>query len=230
MEKSEETLSKSLVFGGLSQQIISLIVEKGRTEFFNRDELIFFEGDKGDKFFFLIEGLVKIYKSTDSDREIVLRHIRPGEMFGEVILFESENYPVSAAALRESILFSINRVNFMELFREDSFHRYFTGNIFRKLRYLADRVAFLNAYDVEERFFLFIEEHYGIKPVLQIDLTKAELADGIGTIPETMSRLIARLKLNDLVIWNKNEMKLNVDYAKSVIEKIKWGDSGEKRN
>jgi CRP/FNR family transcriptional regulator len=221
MRISEGTLSKSLFFGGLSSEMISDIAERGRTGTFNKDEIIFFEGDKGEKFFFLIEGLVKIYKSADNDREIVLRHIRPGEMFGEVILFESESYPVSATALRDSILFSIDRRMFLELFKEDTFRNYFTGNIFRKLRYLADKVAYLNAYDVEERFFLFIEEHYGIKSEIVIDLTKAEVADGIGTIPETMSRLIARLKLKELVIWNKNELKLNVDYARSVIDKIK---------
>jgi len=64
--------------------------------------------------------------------------------------------------------------------------RFFTGNLFRKMRYLADRVAFLNAYDVEERFFLFIDEHFGFKPLINTDLTKAELAEAIGTIPETM--------------------------------------------
>ena len=221
MKISEETLSKSLFFGGLSPKIISEIDKRGRTEVVNKDEIIFFEGDIGEKFYFLMEGLVKIYKSADNDREIVLRHIRPGEMFGEVILFESETYPVSATAMRESTLFSVTRSHFMELFKEEPFRKYFTGNIFRKLRYLADRVAFLNAYDIEERFFLFIDEHYGISSVINIDLTKAELADGIGTIPETISRLIARLKLKDLVSWNRNELKLNVDYARSVIDKIK---------
>jgi len=221
MKISEEMLSKSFFFGGLSADTISLIEKRGRIENFNKDEIIFFEGDRGEKFYFLLDGLVKIYKSADNDREIVLRHIRPGEMFGEVILFESENYPVSATALRESSLFSLNRSHFMELFMEERFRKYFTGNIFRKLRYLADKVAYLNAYDVEERFFLFIEEHYGIRDEIKLDLTKAEIADGIGTIPETMSRLLARLKLNDLVVWNKNEIKLNVKYARSVIDKIK---------
>ncbi len=221
MKISEETLSKSLFFGGLSPKIISEIDKRGGTEVFNKDEIIFFEGDKGEKFYFLIEGLVKIYKSTDNDRETVLRHIRPGEMFGEVVLFESETYPVNATAMRESTLFSISRSYFMELFTDEQFRKYFTANIFRKLRYLADRVAFLNAYDIEERFFLFIDEHYGISPVINIDLTKAELADGIGTIPETISRLIARLKLKDLVSWNRNDLKLNVEYARSVVDKIK---------
>ncbi len=221
MKISEETLSKSFFFGGLSREIIAAIAKTGRTESFGRDEIIFLEGDRGEKFFFLIEGLVKIFKSADNDREVVLRHIRPGEMFGEVILFESESYPVSSMTMRESRLFTLTRSDFMKLFMEEEFRKFFTGNIFRKLRYLADRVAFLNAYDVEERFFLFIDEHYGLKERIEIDLSKSEIADGIGTIPETMSRLLSRLKLKDTVTWNRNELVINVEYAKSVIDKIR---------
>ena len=223
MKISEETLSKSLFFGGLSLDIISLIGEKGRIEKFSRDEIIFFEGDKGEKFFFLMDGLIKIYKSADNDREVVLRHIRPGEMFGEVILFESDTYPVSSVAMRDTVLFSVSRSFFMELFNDNNFRKFFTGNIFRKLRYLADRVAFLNAYDVEERFFLFVEEHYGLKPVITIDMSKAEVAEGIGTIPETMSRLLSRLKLKEYVTWSRDDLRIDVDYARSVIDKMKDG-------
>lgn len=221
MKISEKTLSESLFFGGLSPDIISRISKNGRTERFGKDRIIFFEGSEGEKFFFLVNGLVKIYKPADSGRDVVLRLIRPGEMFGEVILFESQSYPVSAVAMRESILFSLGRDYFMELFREDEFRKFFTGNIFRKLRYLAERVAYLNAYDVEERFFLFLEEHYGLKESIIIDMSKAEIADAIGTIPETISRMIARLKMKDLLAWNRNELKINVDYARSVADRVK---------
>ncbi len=221
MNRSGEALSRSVIFGGLPDELIHRLEKSGRTENFGRDELIFLEGDKGDRFFFLIEGLVRVYKAADNDREVVLRHIRPGEMFGEVILFDSPVYPVNAVAQRESAVFSIRRSAFIELLQEESFMKFFVGNLFKKMRHLTDRIAFLNAYDVEERFFVFIEEHYGLKPEVQVDLSKAELAEAIGTIPETISRMIARLKTRGVVIWEKNELKINVDYAKSVIEKLK---------
>ncbi len=221
MNSSGETLSKSAIFGGLPHELIKKLEKSGRLENFGKDELIFLEGDKGDRFFFLIEGLVRIYKSAEGDREVVLRHIRPGEMFGEVILFDSEVYPVSAVAQRESGIFSIKRSVFMDYFHDESFMRYFVSNLFKKMRHLTDRVAFLNAYDVEERFFVFIEEHYGLKPLVSVDLSKAELAEAIGTIPETISRMIARLKTRGVVTWERNELKIDVEYAKSVIEKVK---------
>lgn len=221
MPQFRETIKNSLFFGGMSDDLAARMEKMAKPESFARDEMIFFEGDRGDRFFFVSEGLVKIYKSTESAREVVLRHIRSGEMFGEVILFESANYPVNAVAMRDTAVYSIRRDMFMKMLGEQEFVRFFTGNLFRKMRYLADRVTFLNAYDVEERFFLFIDEHFGLKPRITMDLTKAELAEAIGTIPETMSRLLARLKQKELVSWNRDEMMLDVEYAKSVVERVR---------
>lgn len=53
------------------------------------------------------------------------------------------------------------------------------------------------------------------------DMSKAELAEAIGTIPETISRMIARLKTRGVVSWERAELKIDVEYAKSVIEKVK---------
>lgn len=216
-----DTIKNSLFFGGMSSDLSARMEKMAKPESFGRDEMIFFEGDRGEKFFFVAEGLVKIYKSTESSREVVLRHIRPGEMFGEVILFESASYPVNAVAMRDTAVYSIRRDMFLKMLEEQEFVRFFTGNLFRKMRYLADRVTFLNAYDVEERFFLFIDEHFGLNPVITTDLTKAELAEAIGTIPETMSRLLARLRQKELVVWNRDEMKLDVEYANSVVDRIR---------
>ena len=221
MSRSGETLSRSVIFGGLLAELIQRLEKSGRMENFGKDEFVFLEGDKGDRFFFLIEGLVRVYKAADNDREVVLRHIRPGEMFGEVILFDSPVYPVNAVAQRDSAVFTIRRSAFIELLQEESFMKFFVSNLFKKMRHLTDRIAFLNAYDVEERFFVFIEEHYGLKPEVEVDLSKAELAEAIGTIPETISRMIARLKTRGVINWEKNELKINVEYAKSVIEKLK---------
>ncbi len=221
MPDFKETIKSSLFFGGISDELAARMERMAKPESFGRDEMVFFEGDRGEKFFFVADGLVKIFKSTESSREVVLRHIRPGEMFGEVILFESSSYPVSAVAMRDTAVYSIRRDMFLKMLENQEFVRFFTGNLFRKMRYLADRVAFLNAYDVEERFFLFIDEHFGLRPVIAADLTKAELAEAIGTIPETMSRLLARLKQRELVAWNKDEMKLDVDYARSVVERVR---------
>lgn len=211
----------NLIFGGMPEKMIEMLESAGRSRSLVKDEMIFFEGDRGDKIYFLTDGLIKLFKTTENDREIVVRYVRPGEMFAEVVLFESDIYPVSAVALRDTIVYYIERDFLLNLLKEMNFMKQFIGNLFKKMRYLADRVAFLNAYDVEERFFIFINDHFGIEPLINIDLSKAEMAEAIGTIPETMSRVLGRLKTAGLLYWEKNELKLDVDYAMSVVEKIK---------
>ena len=213
--------SGNLIFSGMPENMVKMLESAGRAQHFVKDEIIFFEGDSGDKIFFLTEGLVKLFKTTESDREIVVRYVRPGEMFAEVVLFESDIYPVSSVALRESVVYSIDREYFFNLLKEADFMKQFISSLFKKMRYLADRVAFLNAYDVEERLLIFINDHFGIEPVINIDLSKAEIAEAIGTIPETLSRVLGRLKSSGHMQWEKTELKLNVDYAMSVIEKVK---------
>ncbi len=216
-----ELFSGNLIFSGMPEKMVKMLESAGRAQHLVKDEMIFFEGDSGDKIFFLTEGLVKLFKTTESDREIVVRYVRPGEMFAEVVLFESDIYPVSSVALRESVVYYIEREYFFNLLKEADFMKQFISSLFKKMRYLADRVAFLNAYDVEERLLIFINDHFGIEPVIKIDLSKAEIAEAIGTIPETLSRVLGRLKASGHMQWEKTELKLNVDYAMSVIEKVK---------
>jgi len=216
-----ELFSGNLIFSGMPENMVKMLESAGRAQPLVKDEMIFFEGDRGDKIYFLTEGLVKLFKTTENGREIVVRYVRPGEMFAEVVLFESDIYPVSSVALRESVVYYIEKDYFFNLLKETDFMKQFVGSLFKKMRYLADRVAFLNAYDVEERLFVFINDHFGIKPVVKIDLSKGEIAEAIGTIPETLSRVLGRLKTSGHMHWERSELKLDVDYALSVIEKVK---------
>ena len=57
----------------------------------------------------LAEGGVQLYKTASDGREIVIKTLRAGEIFGEVVLFEQKEYPVSAVALEKSLLLRLPR-------------------------------------------------------------------------------------------------------------------------
>lgn len=75
-----------------------------------------------------------------------------------------------------------------ELMRND-----FISMLMRKQRYLAERIKFLTMHDVEDRFFMFLAEHYGNSEKVRLNISKKDIAAAIGTTPETYSRLITRL-------------------------------------
>jgi CRP-like cAMP-binding protein len=169
---------------------------------------VFLEGQEGHSMYILAEGAVQLFKSTPEGREVVIKTMKPGEIFGEVILFEQAAYPVSAVALRRSVLLRVPKVQIDCLLAADSFRRDFIGMLMRKQRYLTERILFLTSHDVEERFFLFLEEQYGRREEYTITLSKRDFAAAIGTIPETFSRLLLRLREQGILRWEGRTLTL----------------------
>jgi CRP/FNR family transcriptional regulator len=209
---SEQILLQTELFKDASPSILKIMAESGQIREISKSDTLFNEGDEGFYFFIVVEGSIKLIKNTIDGKEIMVRILKPFETFGEVIIFESNEYPVSAIALDETVLFAIHRQTILFNLSNTDFQRDFCSMLIRKLRYLADRVLYVSAYDVEERFFRFLSDHYGQMEEYEIDLTKKDIASSIGTIPETMSRLIARLKARNIITWDKNRLTVQKGY------------------
>ncbi|MBN1496196.1 MAG: Crp/Fnr family transcriptional regulator [Spirochaetes bacterium] len=206
--KIERVLKKSELFSGLSDTAEKKLEAAGRIVKAPQGMMIFLEGEKGSLFYLLMEGSVRLFKSAPDGREITLKLMSPGEIFGEVILFEQDRYPASATAVSDSSLFAIDRASFNTLLDGQDFRTEFISIIMKKQRYLVERILYLTALDVEERFFRFLLEHYGRKEAYEIPISKKDLASAIGTIPETLSRLIQRLSKRNIIRWEGSRLEL----------------------
>jgi len=158
-----------------------------------RKRILFHEGERGRSLFILVEGAIGLHKTSASGEIVVIKAVQPGEIFGEVILFEQDRYPVSAVAMAASRLYELPRARFYALLEREDFRNDFIAMLMRKQRYLAERIEYITAHDVEERFFIFLREHYGERRVITPAISKKDIAAVIGTTPETYSRLLARL-------------------------------------
>jgi CRP/FNR family transcriptional regulator len=208
-------LKSSKLFSGLSDEALGQMTARGRTISATQNNMIFLEGERGDSFYVLVTGSVRLFKSVPDGREITVKLLAPGEIFAEVILFEKDRYPVSAMAVNASTLFAMDRAAFNSLLEIDEFRREFIAVLMKKQRYLAGRILYLTAYDVEERFFRFLAEHYGRHARYELSLPKKEIASAIGTIPETFSRLVQRLTARGIIRWNGATLELNEGFWES---------------
>ncbi|MRR34920.1 Crp/Fnr family transcriptional regulator [bacterium] len=205
-------------FPSLSDSSLTMIAYYSRLRKYSRNETLFFEGDTGSNFFYLVEGSVKIYKTSPSGQDTVLRLQGPGTIFAEVILFERREYPVSAVAMTPSTVVHIPREHFLKLLDETRFRNEFIATLMNKQRYLTDRIVYLTSFDVEERFFRFLIEHHGIRSEYSIDMSKKDIASAIGTIPETMSRLIDRLRGRGIIAWEGKLLRVDREYLEGFAE------------
>lgn len=203
----EVFLSQSDFFSAMNsehrRQVASICLPKN----LKKRELLFSEGDKGYGLFFCAFGSIQLFKTSADGQEVVIRVIKPGELFAEVILFEQDRYPVSALALENSLLFILPRIQFECLLEDSDFRKDFISNLLGKLRYLAEQVRSLTTEDVQTRLFRFLKEQYHGASEFRINLTKKDVAAAIGTTPETLSRLLLRLRNDNLLVWEGKRIR-----------------------
>jgi CRP/FNR family transcriptional regulator len=192
------------IFSGIDNTALKMFSDSCGLNRVEPKEILFNEGIKGDRFFLLIEGALRIYKTSSDGSETTIKIVHEGEFLAEVILFDSPVYPVTAVALTGSTVLSIRRDAFFSLLKnEDARNRFITA-LFTKMRFLSEKIHYLNSYDVEERFFRFLADQYGRHERYELSIQKKDIASAIGTIPETFSRLILRLTRMKIIAWKEN--------------------------
>jgi CRP-like cAMP-binding protein len=194
-------LAQSNFFKDLSLESQKQLASIGSLKDLKKRALLFRERDPGHAIYLLRRGAIQLHKTTPDGGEVVIKVVQPSEVFAEVVLFERENYPVTATALvaSELIVFPCNDVHI--LLATPSFRNDFIAMLMRKQRYLAERLVQQSAHDVETRLLWFLKEQYGDQKVVQIAISKKDVAAAIGTTPETLSRLISKLKSRKILTW-----------------------------
>jgi len=188
-------------FKGLSGSSKARLADLCVPRTLEKKEHVFLEGDKGHSLYLCAEGAIQLFKTSESGQEVVLKVIRSGELFGEVILFEKDRYPASAVALEKSRVYLMPKIQFHCLLENSEFRNDFISILMQKMRYLAEKIQYLTVYDVEERFRRFLRDQFGNRDVFLVDLSKKDIAAAIGTTPETLSRLIDRMKKEGKMTW-----------------------------
>lgn len=206
--KIEELIRNSSFLSGLSETNQSLIVKTGKLKEIKKKNILFLEGETGYAFYLLVAGNVQISRTTPEGKEIVIKIIKPGEIFAEAILFEKNDYPATARAVTDSKVFSIEKDSFLSLLDEKKFRNEFISILIRKQKYLSDQIKYLTVHDVEDRLFSFLNEQYGDEKIIKTKMSKKDIAAAIATTPETLSRLILRLGKENKLKWEGRTIKI----------------------
>ena len=201
-------INNTSFFKGLSEEHRGELAEIASTEKLKKREYLFHEGERGNDMFLLIDGNIQLHKNTEDGREVVIRVIKPGDVFAEVVLFEKERYPVSARAVTAAEVVAFPKIGIHRLLAQEGFRNDFIALLMAKQRYLAERIQELTTKDVEHRFFTFLRAQYGEKELIHTPLSKKDIAAAIGTTPESLSRLILRLSEDEIIDWKGKEIRI----------------------
>ena len=202
MKVSSEIAGASL-FNGLPADQLEGLAQICLDRKFEKGQSLFSEGGSATGFYLVVEGKIKIYKLSLEGKEQILHIFGPGEICGEVPVFAGGNYPANAEAIESAKALFFPRAAFIGLIqREPSIALNMLGILSQRLRQFTHLVEDLSLKEVPGRlaaYLIFLGERSGGPETLELDITKAQLASLLGTIPETLSRILAKMAQQEII-------------------------------
>lgn len=232
MKTHEALLANTPLFGGLPPDQLQAIRQIARIKHYHKGEMIFSEGDEGNGFYIVIQGKLKIYKVSPEGKEQILHIFGPGEPFGEVPVFSGNPFPANAQTLVESRVFFLPRKAFVELVADNpSLAMNMLAVLSRRLRQFTEQIENLSLREVPARlaaYLLYLYDKNGEKSEVVLEVSKGQLASLLGTIPETLSRMLSRMVKAGLISVRGRTIRLrNLDKLMEISGsgKVREGES-----
>ena len=195
--QTADCIRSCVLFSRLDDRALEELALLARGRACAKGRTLFSEGDDAAALFILAEGAIDLVKSSPEGKVQLVRSVNPGEIFAEAAMFAGEAYPATAIARKNSELRAIGKRDFVAFVKaHPNASLAIMGAMARLLRHLNALLADLSLGQVENRLaaFLLAKSRERNKATFSIGIAKRELALRLGTVPETLSRNLRKLK------------------------------------
>ncbi|MGC1454647.1 MAG: Crp/Fnr family transcriptional regulator [Nitrospirota bacterium] len=201
-------LKKIDLFKNLSDEELKELSNYITTVEFRKKDDIFTEGDAPEWFYIVSTGKVKVTKISHDGKEIILEIISPYDIFGGVAVLRNFPYPANAVAMEDSEILKISRKNLMRLVDRFPNLMYFIAlQLGDRMKSSFDTLKNIALERVEARIaalLLKLGNKVGVETreglMIDMRLTKQDVADMVGTTVETSIRTFSKFKKDGLVM------------------------------
>jgi CRP/FNR family transcriptional regulator len=203
MKKNLDIIAAIPIFNGLPEDQLTAIVQIAAEKKVNKGEILFSEGDEGKGFYVIADGRLKVFKVSPEGKEQILHILGPGQPFGEVSVFAGQRFPANAQALEKSRVIFLPRTAIVNLISANpSLALNMLAVMSKKLRQFAVQIENLSLKEMPARlasYLVFLAEEQNAAESVTLNISKGQLASILGTIPETLSRVFAKLSGQNLI-------------------------------
>ncbi|HWB49507.1 MAG TPA: helix-turn-helix domain-containing protein [Stellaceae bacterium] len=189
----------SVARSGQLDELVAL-EQLGSRRSFARDEEIYAEGDRADCWFKVISGTVRICKLMADGRRHIAEFFHAGDCFG---LDGADTRALAAEAVGDVIVMRFNRAATERLIdQRPELARHMCNMTLRNLAHAQTRLLLLGRMTAPERvasFLIELAERRDVRRVLDIPMSRNDIADYLGLTIETVCRVLSAMKRDGLV-------------------------------
>lgn len=198
-------LCRMRLFAGLPPNDLQNIALQVSVRILARGEYLFHEGESSQGFYLVQKGAINVHRVSATGKEQVIHVFRAGESFAEATLATEAGYPADARAAEASHVFLVKKAGFLELLkRQPELALRMLAAMSSHLRILVGQLDDLTMKDVETRLANWLlkrcpNPNSDAPFTLELGMTKRSIASEIGTVSETLSRTLAKLRKQGLI-------------------------------
>ncbi|MCZ7601472.1 MAG: Crp/Fnr family transcriptional regulator [Melioribacteraceae bacterium] len=221
MNTTAECLQLVPIFSDLDEEVLEQVVQVGNKKTYAKDSVILVEEEVGTALFVIIKGKVKVSRSSNDGREVILSILSDSDFFGEMSILDGLNRSATVVATEDSELFIIQRKEFLDLLNK---HPEITiallSELTQRLRNADMKIKALSLKDAEGKVATVILQladdigkiKHGTVEIEKLPLQQ-DLANMAGTSRETISRTLHSFARKGLVEIDGSKLKI-IDYEK----------------
>lgn len=196
---SPALLARTALFRDLDAHALEQLAGAARRRVYKKGHLLFRQGDEAETLFVLVDGLVKVYVTSEDDGdEMVLVTLRPPDTLGELGLIDGRPRSASAEVLEQSEVLELGRRAFLDLLAEspamtDSLLRSL-GAVLRRLTEQASDLVFLDLHGRVAKLVVGMAVDRGAVTAgaceLDVEVTQADLAGMVGGSRQSVNQIL----------------------------------------
>lgn len=208
----KEKLLKLNIFSKLEDSELDEIIKISKVKKFNKDNIIFYEGEEAISFHFLLSGDIKLYKNDIKSNEIILHRFRSPLLFAEMPTFEQISFPATAKSLIDGTeILVIERENFLQLLKNQNISYHIINSLTKKIRILETTINRNIIFDATSKVCSLLDEN----PTILKEFKNVEVALMLNMAPETLSRTLK--KLREIEVIDNNGTILDSEKLKNFL-------------
>lgn len=188
-EEGKNCIEMVPIFNNLNYEEMIEVARITREKTFEKGEMIYMAGDKGEKLYVIHSGKVKISRFTDSGKEQVIRVLGSGDFMGELSLFSSLPLTDNGEALLKTVACMIDGKKLKELMKKyPTIALKVMEELSQRLEKAESLIENINLYGVERRLALTLINMANDKGEVHLRMSKKDFASHLGMSQETLSR------------------------------------------
>lgn len=221
MSSLSDFLAYVPIFSELPKETIDKIALAGSRKTYKKDSVILMEEEAGSALFVIISGKVKISRTSNDGREVILSILNESDFFGEMAILDGLARSATVVAIEDSELFIVQRNDFLEMLKQfPEISIALLTELTGRLRIADMKIKALSLKDAEGKVATVILQladdmgkiKQGIVEIEKLPLQQ-DLANMAGTSRETISRTLHTFAKKGLVELDGSKLRI-LNYEK----------------